>query len=445
MFSLKKILIVTAFIFVGCTSARKAELSSSNPSEAIEEVQNLSDNARVNQVDLLAYSQYRSGVESLESAKKGMRENDDRKDILEDLAQSKAYFQEADKVAVKRTAVPARILAARKASLENGVRENRELTKRLNDIDDSLRDRSNKFTKDLTAERLSMFEKDYLKLEVNAVQNANLMVFENILIKAADDGARNVAPKSYRNAYNDLKAAENMIQQSPRNPENFIPSVITADKSAKLLSDVMDKLNGVAKGASEEAALVMVQQERKVGILSDRASQLRGSLSRTEYTLSRVSGDLEDKISEAQSSATKVRSQKAMDDVQKNFSKDEAEVYQQGNDIVLRLKKIDFKSGSAMVPSNSMKLLSKVNSVIVGLQASKIIVEGHTDSTGKSGNNNILSMKRSQAVAKYLDSLDSNYDIDSNGLGETHPIANNETVEGRAMNRRVDIIVSTNN
>jgi len=445
MLNFRNALIIGTFMLVGCSTARKADLTSSNPSEAVEEVLNMSDNARVNQVDLLAYGEYKNGMESLESAKKGMRDNSNRKDILEDLAQSKAYFQEADKVAVTKTAVPARILAARKATLVNGVRENSNLAVELNELDESLRDRSKKFTKDLTAERLSMFEKDYLKLEVSAVQNANLVVFRDILVKAADDGARKIAPQTYRNAYNDLKASENMIQQSPRNPENYIPSVITADKSAKLLSDVMDKLKGVAKGASEDAALVMVDQDRKVGILSDRASQLRGTLSRTEYTLNRVSDDLEDKISEAQSSATKVDFQTEMDHVQKNFTKEEAGVYQQGNDIILRLKKIDFKSGSAMVPSRSMNLLARVNAVINNLRASKVVVEGHTDSTGKSGNNNILSMKRSQAVAKYLESLDSTYEITSSGLGESQPIANNETAKGRAMNRRVDIIVSTGN
>jgi OOP family OmpA-OmpF porin len=98
-----------------------------------------------------------------------------------------------------------------------------------------------------------------------------------------------------------------------------------------------------------------------------------------------------------------------------------------------------------MIPSKSMKLLSKVDSVINNLHSSAVMVQGHTDSTGKSGNNHILSVKRSESVAKYLKSLNGQYKITSRGFGESQPIANNETRKGRAMNRRVDIIVNTNN
>jgi len=140
-----------------------------------------------------------------------------------------------------------------------------------------------------------------------------------------------------------------------------------------------------------------------------------------------------------------VQIQKALNDARKSFSRDEADVYQQGNDLVIRLKNIDFKSGSAMVPSQSMSLLSKVNATILELNSSKVIVEGHTDSTGGRDNNIILSEKRSQAVATYLKSLNGSYVISSKGFGESHPIGNNQTTEGRAMNRRVDIVINAGN
>ncbi len=134
-----------------------------------------------------------------------------------------------------------------------------------------------------------------------------------------------------------------------------------------------------------------------------------------------------------------------MDDMRRNFSTDEAEVSQQGKNLVIRLKKIDFKVGSARVPSDSMNLLAKVNVVIIRLNSSKVVVEGHTDATGNSNLNQNLSVKRSVAVAKYLKSLGGQYDIFSKGFGESHPIANNETKNGSTMNRRVDIVVTTSN
>jgi outer membrane protein OmpA-like peptidoglycan-associated protein len=74
---------------------------------------------------------------------------------------------------------------------------------------------------------------------------------------------------------------------------------------------------------------------------------------------------------------------------------------------------------------------------------SKISIEGYTDSFGGDAQNLILSQKRADAVTEYLlanTSLDKAM-IDSKGFGETNPIANNETKEGRAKNRRIDLII----
>jgi outer membrane protein OmpA-like peptidoglycan-associated protein len=417
MLKINRILIIAVFILGGCASINQAELSEDNPADAIVEVQMQRDNSIKNQIDLLANNQFEAGDRKLNDAIRGLESNADEASILKELSQAKAYFIEAKTVASNRLVVPNRILAARRASLEKEVRTSHDLTQRLEEIDESLLDKTKKFTTVLSVEILSQFEKDYLDLEINSVKNMRLKTFREIVQRAQENKALKIAPKSYRNANNDLKAAENMIQQSPRNPVNYNKSVMSADKSAKLLSDVMGKLKGVAKGASEEAALALVYQERKLGTLSGQAL----------------------------SSGNKVRLQALRDEVRKKFTNNEAEVYQQGNEIIIRLKQIDFKSGSAMVPSRSMSLLSKVNSAIIKLHPSTVIVQGHTDSTGKSHNNHILSVKRSQSVAKYLKSLDSSYNISSSGFGESQPIANNQTKEGRAMNRRVDIVVNTSN
>ncbi len=444
MFVVSKILIIGAFIISGCSTMNKAKLMSDNPNEAISEVQKLRENLRENQIDLLAYEQFHDGEQRLEKAVNGYKNDDEKADIIEKLSQAKAYFQEGKKVAEERTVIPIRILAARKETLDNGVRKKRKLTQRLGEIDESLRSKTNDFTKLLTVERLSLFEKDYFELEIESVQNEKLIVFRNIIKNAKEEKALKIAPKTYRDAINDLRAAENMIQQSPRNAENYKQSIVTLDKSSKLLSDVMEKFKSVAKGASEEAALELVYQERKLGLLSERTSSLQKSLTRSQSNLGHVSGQLKSKTNEALNSGNKVLLQNSINHVRKSFSDDEAQVYQQGSSLVIRLKKIDFNPGSSMILSKSMQLLSKVHSVINELHSSTVLVQGHTDSTGKRGNNHILSVKRSESVAEYLKSLNGQYKVSSQGFGESQPIANNETRKGRAMNRRVDIIVNTN-
>ncbi len=70
----------------------------------------------------------------------------------------------------------------------------------------------------------------------------------------------------------------------------------------------------------------------------------------------------------------------------------------------------------------------------------KILVIGHTDSTGPEAYNQRLSERRAQAVADYLAGKGIT-NLSIKGMGESQPVADNGTRDGRAMNRRVEIVV----
>jgi outer membrane protein OmpA-like peptidoglycan-associated protein len=74
-----------------------------------------------------------------------------------------------------------------------------------------------------------------------------------------------------------------------------------------------------------------------------------------------------------------------------------------------------------------------------------ILLEGHTDSTGSEAYNLDLSNRRAQAVADYLATQNVNpARFSITGYGESQPIASNETSEGRAQNRRVEVAIYAN-
>ena len=81
---------------------------------------------------------------------------------------------------------------------------------------------------------------------------------------------------------------------------------------------------------------------------------------------------------------------------------------------------------------------------IVSSQVDLILeVEGHTDSVGSEGSNQLLSERRAQAARDYLVSQGVSPDaIVFRGFGEGSPIASNDTARGRQSNRRVEIVVS---
>jgi outer membrane protein OmpA-like peptidoglycan-associated protein len=89
--------------------------------------------------------------------------------------------------------------------------------------------------------------------------------------------------------------------------------------------------------------------------------------------------------------------------------------------------------------------LDEVAKALLDQDFKSILVEGHTDSRGKATDNEMLSLKRAEAVRAHLVSRGiPSEKIRATGLGSGRPVADNGTPEGRANNRRVEIVVEPN-
>ena len=102
-----------------------------------------------------------------------------------------------------------------------------------------------------------------------------------------------------------------------------------------------------------------------------------------------------------------------------------------------------FKSGKSTLMPSARTKLDQVANALLTIQARNLIIEGHTDSQGSEANNQELSQRRSEAVRDYL--VQRGYPashIQSQGRGEGSPIAKNDSPEGRANNRRVEIVIA---
>jgi chemotaxis protein MotB len=114
-------------------------------------------------------------------------------------------------------------------------------------------------------------------------------------------------------------------------------------------------------------------------------------------------------------------------------------------------------SADVLYPSGGWQLkpgapvLSKIAPILAGLQHTKIVVNGYTDNAPVGpalqrqgiANNVDLSSKRAGAVVTYLTSQGVNPSlISAQGFGDTHPVASNDTPEGQAKNRRVEIVLT---
>jgi len=93
----------------------------------------------------------------------------------------------------------------------------------------------------------------------------------------------------------------------------------------------------------------------------------------------------------------------------------------------------------------SQENLTKLATILNKYPDTNIIIEGHTDSTGSRENNMTLSDNRAKTVAAYL----ARQNVQSSrftvmGYGPDQPVASNDTLEGRQLNRRVDIGIIAN-
>ena len=103
-----------------------------------------------------------------------------------------------------------------------------------------------------------------------------------------------------------------------------------------------------------------------------------------------------------------------------------------------------FKTGSSELRDLAKTQLSNVADALEGYPDDPIVVEGHTDSQGSEGYNRKLSQKRADSVRSYLIGRGVAPDrITAVGKGENEPLASNDSAEGRANNRRVEIIVGS--
>lgn len=126
------------------------------------------------------------------------------------------------------------------------------------------------------------------------------------------------------------------------------------------------------------------------------------------------------------------------------FTASEAQVLTQGQNILIRPVGLVFPVGSAQIETDYFALLRKVQDAIRVFPESHIYIEGHTDSFGGDDSNLALSESRAKAVREYLLANMRDLppaDVEPVGYGESRPVANNETVGGRAKNRRIDVVI----
>lgn len=401
---------------VGCASSGpKASISDNiDPAQESAAIESEINQAYTEQLDVLAPKEFGRATAALDEARERIQDAEPREKVTEQLALSRGNLQAAREIAQGRMGRVQGIAEARLKALQAGARQQPKQDKRLKDLDDDFRDLAE--DKEVDPKDFANLKAEYMELELAAIQSTQLGQAKAKLAAAKANGAKENLPDTLNKTELAITNAESAVAANRNSEDVFAPAVKAAVESATLLEDalaVSKRPDGTT--ASEEVSLQIVKQNRAL-----TASQ-----------------------AEASSNGQIARLEKVLESARQQFNSKEAEVYRQGDKLIVRLKDLKFETGKNDLPARSIELLAKVRTVAESLNPSEVLVEGHTDSVGGEKVNLKLSQARAEAVATYLSAngIDS-AEVHAVGMGYKKPLASNKSKSGRAQNRRVDVIVT---
>jgi len=235
----------------------------------------------------------------------------------------------------------------------------------------------------------------------------------------------------------------------------ILPYNDVLDTVAHEFDATLDYSNGVAASGRPLLDQISHQQDslrNRIAELEASHRSMEESLSEAQTSLADAQNrilELERRMGAAENERNATRSQLQLSDqlsrAVNHFAPGEATVQQNDRgQIVICLLALRFASGATKLDKPASKLLDKAAAAITEFPGAKIAVEGHTDAEGGASANQQVSSGRATAVRNYLSTaLKIPKDqIAATGFGESRPIADNNTREGKAMNRRIEIVLT---
>lgn len=423
-------------------------------SAEIQQLDQQRTQAKADQLDMLAPREYEKMSEALNDAKGRI---EDRKDASREVNRSQEALAELQQKAEPSRAILADVLSARQLALNAGANKINE--SEFKDVDSDLtkatREAANGYIDRAQQSRESLRNR-YLNLEAAAIVDKNIGNAQRKLEALRKDDADDEAPKTFQRAKNKLADAERAIR-ADRNNSALIASNVAVTNAE------MARLEQIKKDAkrlnSEESAIELYDRDQQARAerarlegmnkkLNTQVGQLSGTvgaMSATEQQNAAELASTRQTLASTQAQAEAAQAlEKRFTSAKQMFDSNEADVYKDGNNLLIRLKTLNFQKGKAAIPSASAAILGKVENVIKEFDGAEVRVEGHTDSTGSREINSRLSQERAETVKQYLVSKNAvpSEDIAAQGYGFEKPIASNKTADGRTQNRRVDIVIA---
>ena len=447
------------------------------------EVQRLNDavvQARSNNLHLSSPSSFRDASEYLKDAREKMKEGDKLSDIRSAVERGQKRLADAKRFTDIGGVILKEAFAARNAALE--ARAPEFSTDHWTDGEKALRSAGEEVEKgDQNDAREDAKEAStyYRKAELNAIRGNLLGTARKHRTDAQKAEAEEWARKTWKEADQKLQKADQLLKTDryDRAESRALAEEATEQfKRARHLAALARRIDDDVEKNAEQVLLTYeghmsrfaealgttvtfgdgpdAVTERLVAAVQSRhenRKNLQASLQERGDQIDRlqqVVDSLDSRLATLEKREENVSAQlqtqrerdRMLNRVRGVFQSNEAEVLTSGDAVIVRMKGLNFASGSSEIQPKNFGLLTKLQQVIREFRG-PVTISGHTDAEGNDALNMKLSEQRSEAVLQYLTAnMDLAPDrIRAVGRGESEPIATNETEEGRLQNRRIDV------
>lgn len=496
------LLLIISLYLGGCKTAGPPvaieEAAARNPIEETNKLETDITASRQNQLDILSPEMFADAEKYFLKAKTGVEKKQDPADILEYINDSRSNLRKAEETAKIARTMLGQVIESRTMARKAGAPK---LGKDYDEVEENFLELTRAIEKNnikYTQKNAPSVDEDYRKLELRAIKIETIGEVRSILEQAEKDRIIEYAPESFALAKKMLDDTDQFISQNPYAKQEMLKMAQDDLFMARRAISLADHCKSIGKMQPEEIALYiddtlhmitsqlaaqdMRDQKFQIQVdnilksieslendhqfLTEKLKEKRAEFDKMQSSCESNATALNQRISflEGKTKEEQVANQKLMaqqrateqklaaerkfnqlfTELQESFDANEAEVYKKGNQLVIRLKGIQFPIGKAIIMPENYLLLSKAQRAIQSFDKPSVVIEGHTDSTGTYELNKHLSQQRAEAVRDYMvanQTLPAEKVI-ALGYGPDRPLASNTNADGRAINRRIDIIVS---
>ncbi len=277
----------------------------------------------------------------------------------------------------------------------------------------------------------------------------------NAIRIAQEAGVEKYAPEIYSEAMQDLKNASDIDRSKKPDRKMEITFARQAVQRAEDARLVTLRKQAAERQMNAELARRDAENQAQQAQLAAQQAQLaaqQAQLEAEKAAAAKAQADAERARAQAEAEAARARAE-ASDKAAQSAAEAREKLLGQLNSVlatsdtarglIVNMSDVLFDTGKYTLKTNTQISLAKVAGILQSYPGLKLQVEGYTDSVGSDEFNQKLSENRADAVRDFLVGQGvQQTNIGATGYGKNNPVADNNTVQGRAQNRRVQLVVS---